>query len=324
MEYKRMIRGFLCIVLAVALLSGCSNVKSESDDKAKGKKVVTLGYLPITHALPMFEAKELLESSDQDVTIVLQKFSHWTDLMDALNAGKIDGASVLIELAMSAKNKGIGLKAIALGHRDGNVIVVSDQIENVSDLKGKVFAIPSAQSSHNILLMEMLKREGISVDDIQITQMAPTEMPFSLASGAIDGYCVAEPFGAQVVSKDLGHVLYDGSELWEDSLCCAFVLREEFLQNEETTAEIVIEKYFEAGEHLDQETANRVALKYLGQEESILEQSMEWIRYDNLQLEEESYDILCEKLIAYKINENPPSYDEFVYVEAKKDEAKFE
>ena len=30
--------------------------------------------------------------------IQLQKFSSWTDLMDALNSGRINGASVLAEL----------------------------------------------------------------------------------------------------------------------------------------------------------------------------------------------------------------------------------
>ncbi len=73
----------------------------------------------------MLKEKELLEENNSDIQIKLQRFSSWTDLMDALNAGKIDGASVLIELAMNAKANGIDLKAVALGHRDGNVVVAS-------------------------------------------------------------------------------------------------------------------------------------------------------------------------------------------------------
>ena len=34
------------------------------------------------------------------------KFNSWPDLMDALNTGRIDGASVLIQLAMKAVEKG--------------------------------------------------------------------------------------------------------------------------------------------------------------------------------------------------------------------------
>ena len=55
----------------------------------------TIGYLPITHALPVFEEKELLEAENSGIQIKLQKFSSWSDLTDALHAGKIDGASEL-------------------------------------------------------------------------------------------------------------------------------------------------------------------------------------------------------------------------------------
>lgn len=43
--------------------------------------------------------------------------------MDALNSGRIDGASTLIELAMKSKQKGSNIKAVALGHHEGNVIM---------------------------------------------------------------------------------------------------------------------------------------------------------------------------------------------------------
>ncbi len=42
--------------------------------------------------------------------------------MDALNSGRIDGASTLIELAMKSKQKP-NIKAVALGHHEGNVIM---------------------------------------------------------------------------------------------------------------------------------------------------------------------------------------------------------
>ena len=46
---------------------------------------------------------------------------------------------------MSAKEKGVDLKAAALGHRDGNVIVVNSEIQDPSEMKGKTFAIQAEQ-----------------------------------------------------------------------------------------------------------------------------------------------------------------------------------
>ena len=228
MKFKRLFAFALAATLSFSALTGCGTTNPDSTSAADTTKTdssktnITLGYLPITHALAVFETKELLDKkSDSDIEVTLQKFSSWTDLMDALNSGKIDGASVLVELAMGAVSNGIDLKAAALGHKDGNVVIVSDDISDVRDLKGKTFAIPSNQSSHNILLNDMLAHGDLSIDDINVVQLAPSEMPSSLASGSIDGYCVAEPFGAQAVVQGYGHVLYDSTDLWQDSICCA-------------------------------------------------------------------------------------------------------
>lgn len=316
------------LVLALALLlalAACgetsgdpSTTESTADASSGDATVIRLGYLPITHALTIFEEKELLDAEDDGITIELEKFSSWSDLTDALNAGRIDGASVLIELAMSAVSQGVDLKAVALGHKDGNVVVVSNDLQSVADLKGKTFAIPHTQSSHNILLNDMLAEGGLTTDDIEIVQLSPSEMPSSLASGAIAGYCVAEPFGAQAVYQGFGHVLYNSEELWEDSLCCGLVLNGASIDRLGSEAvDTLIEKYYAAGNALDTDTAKQIAETYLGQDTEVLDVSLEWIHYDDLQITEEGYQTLVDKVIEYGINENPPSYEEFVYQPAQ-------
>ncbi|MDD3278011.1 MAG: ABC transporter substrate-binding protein [Lachnospiraceae bacterium] len=312
---KKKISLLLISVLVIGTLAGCGNSKQAETSKQQTENTVTvkIGYLPITHALAIFEEKELLDQENKGVKIELQKFSSWTDLTDALNSGQIDGASVLIELAMNAVSQGIDLKAVALGHKDGNVIVVSDKIKDTADLKGKTFAIPSNQSSHNILLNDMLNKAGMSTSDVNITQLSPSEMPSSLASGAIDGYCVAEPFGAQAVVQGYGHVLYQSEDLWENSLCCAFVLNNSFIKEQAAAADTIIAEYTNAGSRLDETTAITVAENYLGQDEETLKESLKWIHYDDLAITKEDYEVLTEKMVNYKINENPPSYEAFVY-----------
>ena len=277
MKFKRLLTFALAATLSFSALTGCGTTNPDSTSAADTTKTdssktnLTLGYLPITHALAVFETKELLDKkSDSDIEVTLQKFSSWTDLMDALNSGKIDGASVLVELAMGAVSNGIDLKAAALGHKDGNVVIVSDDISDVRDLKGKTFAIPSNQSSHNILLNDMLALGDLSIDDINVVQLAPSEMPSSLASGSIDGYCVAEPFGAQAVVQGYGHVLYDSTDLWQDSICCALVFNGGFLDKNKEAADEFLSTYKEAGSLLDEGIAKEVAEKYLGQDEKTL------------------------------------------------------
>lgn len=307
----------IAAVFLVLIIGG--QLASSNTGKVKENTTVTytIGYLPITHALPVFEEKELLESENGEIQIQLQKFNSWSDLTDALHAGKIDGASELIELAMSAKAKGVDLKAVALGHRDGNVIVSNDKIHSPKDMAGKTFAIPSTQSSHYILLQDELKKAGLTLDDIKVTQLAPSEMPSSLASGAIDGYCVAEPFGAQAVTQGFGNVLTHSDELWKDSVCCGLVFRTDVIEKNPEAFSQLVQAYKKAGEKLDKTEAARIASEYLGQDEKTLETSLEWISYDDLTITKSAYDELREKVLADKIMDNPPSYEEFVYTDTE-------
>lgn len=311
---KRRIEIVLITVVLLGMVIG-GQLTSAKINRESAKDVITytIGYLPITHALPLFEEKELLEQENAGIRIKLQKFNSWPDLTDALHAGKIDGASELIELAMSAKVKGVDLKAVALGHRDGNVIVVREGINSADDLKGKTFAIPSTQSSHYILLQEELESMGLNLNDIKITQLAPSEMPSSLASGAIDGYCVAEPFGAQAVTQGYGKILTQSEDLWNDSICCGLVFRNDVIEKNPEAFQKLLDGYMKSGEKLDKNEALKIAGQYLGQDKKTLETSLQWIKYDNLEITQEAYNELYKKVRQDGIMDNPPTYEQFVF-----------
>lgn len=297
----------LTLSLALALSATACGSKDESNDE----NVVKIAYLPITHSLAALEEADELETGD-GIKVELVKYGSWPELLDALNTGRVDGASVLIELAMKSKQEGIGLKAVALGHRDGNVVIVSNDINTAADLKGKTFAIPHRQSSHNILLNETLATAGLTVDDVNVTELAPTEMPSALASGQIDGYCVAEPFGAMGVSLGAGKVLYSSEELWPDSLCCGLVLTDKFIEERPEQAKEFVQSYKAAGNNLDKEKAKEVAKKYLSQTDDVLDISLQWISYNDLDITEETYDQLVERVKEYGLSDDPPAYSDFV------------
>lgn len=302
-------RFIISLSIFILLLSSCA--KKADNSAEKNLKTVKIAYLPITHALPVFELKDKYDCLD-GYKIELVKYGSWPELMDALNTGRVDGASVLTQLAMKAASNGIPIKAVALGHKAGNVVIFSSK-ESTEDIKGKIFAIPHRLSSHNILINEVVKRYGLAIDDINIVELSPTEMPSALISGRIDGYCVAEPFGAKAVTLGAGNVLFDSEELWEDSMCCAFVLTQKFLSKEKETAEKVIRDYKQAGINLDENEKDLIASKYLNIEKDVADVSLKWIRYDDTEITQEIYDDLSDRIKEYGIMENIPSYQEFVY-----------
>ena len=301
----------LLVFIAVLTLTACGNNDS-AETKADGEKpTIKIGYLPITHAVPLYMQKD---TEYENYNLELVKFGSWPELVDALNSGAIDGASMLIQLAMNAKEKGIDLKAVALGHRDGNVLIGGKDIGSVEDLKGKSFAIPSRFSTHNILLYEMLKKHNIGYGEIDVIELPPAEMPAALAEGRIAGYVVAEPFGAISVSLENGKVLYQSEEIWQDSVDCGLVLRGQFIENNKELVQSFLDDYVAGGDlaqHKDEHTHDVVS-EYLTVEKEVLDLSLQWISYDNLAIEEDSYEILRNALIEMELSENPPSYEDFV------------
>ncbi len=303
---KKKILSIILAAITALSLASCGNKTAEN-----GSNTIKIAYLPITHALALFEtAEEVKEQTGLNVELI--KYGSWTELLDAVNTGNVDGASVLIELAMKSKEQGIGLKAVALGHRDGNVVIVSNDINSAEDLKGKTFAIPHRQSSHNILLNDTLVKAGLTTDDLNVIELAPTEMPSALSSGQIDGYCVAEPFGAKAIQLGIGKVLYSSEELWEDSLCCGLVLTDDFIKNNHELAVKFVDAYKEAGNNLDINAEKAVGAQYLNQDDEVLDISLQWISYNNLEITEDIYDVLLDKVKNYGLSDNPPSYEGFV------------
>jgi len=304
----------IVLVAAVAILSLSLVTCKKGNPTNNRTETVKIGYLPITHALPLLVAADLQKKFSDDVNIELVKFGSWTELTDALNTGRIDGASVLVELAMKSKEMGIGLKAVALGHTDGNVITVSNKIASASDLKGKTVAIPHRQSSHFLLINQMLRNSGMSLSDINIVELPPPEMPSALASKQIDAYCVAEPFGAKSVELGVGKALYESSDLWEHSLCCVLVLSDKFIDNNKEVAEKFTATYKKAGKYIGENKDNVYELtrKYLNISKDVYDISMRWIEYNDLTITKEYYEDLVKRVKDAGLSDSPPSYDEFV------------
>ncbi|GEL07390.1 ABC transporter substrate-binding protein [Salisediminibacterium halotolerans] len=313
---KLTIYSMLCSSFVV---SACQTPPSAETDR----EVIRIGHLPITHAAPLY----FLDANQDDyfeggAEVELVRFSSWIELMDALNAGRIDGASVLFELAMKAKERGIGLHAAALGHREGNAVITGNEIDDPAELKGESVAIPHTLSAHHLLLDEMLERAGVPYDAVDVVEMPPAEMPAALGEGQVASYIVAEPFGALGVQNGVGEVEYQSQDFCPDNcLCCALVLRDDFADANPEFTDKFVKSYSAAGKEAGDPTEQAIETHqaYLDVDDNVLEQSLGWISYDDLRIREAEYDYLQNKLTEMDLIDEPPDYSEFVNDEIVRD-----
>src|SRR5205823_727873 len=124
------------------------------------------------------------------------RFGEFPPIVEALKTKKLEAGFLTIPLAMKMREQGVPIKICCLGHRDGSQLVIRKDLDakNLHDLRGKVIAIPSPFSNENFFVNKMMRDQGIRPGEIKFLTVAPPDMVTSLASKAIDGFVVAEPF----------------------------------------------------------------------------------------------------------------------------------
>ncbi|GAW93686.1 ABC transporter substrate-binding protein [Calderihabitans maritimus] len=273
------------IMIIVLITAACSGSQEEGTTKsAEGKPIIKVGYLPITHSLPLVVAHKLDGNQYKNFELELVKFSSWPELTEALNSGQIQAGITMFELAMVSKQRGIPNEIVLLSHRNGDVLVVNKEINDIRELKGKLVAIPHRLSGHNILLYKALRENGIDYDEVEKVEMAPPDMPAALARGEIAGYIVAEPFGAQSVVSGTGKVLLRAQDIWPNWICCGLVINPRYMPEDPEILQELVDSLVRAGKFIEQQQgeAINIALEYMQIKAELWEQSLEWISYDDL------------------------------------------
>jgi NitT/TauT family transport system substrate-binding protein len=243
--------------------------------RAEGERVrIRLGHLPITDHLTIIAAAR---AHFEKLTLEPVKFASWPELAEALKAGSLEAAFALTPISLTLRQKGVPIKIVLLGHRNGSVLLAANDIAKVSDLRGKTVAIPSRFSTHNILLRRLLAREGMDADrDVTLVELPPPEMVQALARGGISAFIVAEPFGAQAELRKLGKVLALSKDVWPNHVCCALNAREDLIAAHPEAVQELASALTAAGRFATEhpKEAAQLSKAFLGQDPAVVLHAM--------------------------------------------------
>lgn len=268
------------VVMTVGLvgglsLAGCGSINEtgRASTQGKNKPTIKIGYLPITDHLTMIAHGQ---TEFRQFTLEPVKFSGWAELAEALKGNAIQGAFALTPIGMSLRQKGVPVKAVFLGHRNGSVLTAKNipELSKIEDLRGKTIAIPSRFSTHNVLIHKVLTEKGINPNsEVKFIDMSPPEMVNALSTGKIDAFIVAEPFGGQAELQKVGKVLVLSKDIWHDHICCVLNMQEEVVQKQPEAVEELVGALAKAAAFIDTnpQEAAKLSLKYLGQKQEVVE-----------------------------------------------------
>lgn len=116
--------------------------------------------------------------------------------------------------------------------------------------------------------------------DVLISVTPPPQMPATLASGTIDGYCVGEPWNQQAVFKGIGVPVITDYEIWKNNPEKVFGMTREFVAKHPNTAVRIVKALIRAGKWLDEPQNRPEAVEilakphYVGADYEVIANSM--------------------------------------------------
>jgi len=240
----------------------------------KAKRELTVGFLPVTCHLTCPVTDFASKTTQSNTNFNSRVFSDFPTVVSALEAKQIEATFMIVPLAMKLREEGVPVKICYLGHRDGSEIVVAKKssVRSLADLKGKTIAIPSLFSNQNFVIHKLMEDFGLKTDDIKFVVLPPPDMPTSLASGAIDGYFVGEPFCAKAELDGYGRVLYFAKDIWPNFISCALVVHEDLIKEQPEVVRDLVRGIAQSGAWAETHRAEAAKLvaPYFRQDEKVL------------------------------------------------------
>lgn len=179
--------------------------------KEKPRYQIKIGYIPTDSFAAMFIAAErYLPAEGFEIETV--RLPSGAEVLSQVATGQIQmGGGALGAAGYNAIAEGLPVKFIAPLH-SGRVedyltvrkAVWGSEIKRIADLKGKSVAVNAKGVATEWLLDVALRRDGLTLKDVDVKTMPFPDMVTALESGAIDGGIVSEPFPTIAEQKGVG------------------------------------------------------------------------------------------------------------------------
>lgn len=253
---------------AAADTSSSAPASSSAAGGAAGKRSVKLGFIALTDCASLIMAKELGFFDKRGLDVQLIKQASWPATRDNLQTGQIDGAHCLFSLPLSVA-AGIGgkgakdLKIAMILNNNGQAITVSNSTfkgvgygdlaaaKAALDAKPPTLAMTFPGGTHDIWLRYWLKATKADSSKIKIIPIPPPQMVQNMKVGAMQGYCVGEPWNAVAVKEGIGSTHITTQDIWTHHPEKALVVSEKFAAEKADVLKDVMAAVLEAGKWLD-------------------------------------------------------------------------
>ena len=228
---------------------------------SRGSAGFRVGFLPVTCHLTCpvtdFINKQVAGKSTFDPI----RFQGWPELKEAYLSGYTPATFILAPMAIALREQGVPIKIVYLGHREGGDVMVhkDSKIFKTEDLRGKTVAVPGRYANHRLILYRELKKAGMKLEDVNIVEMPPPDMPAALYTRSVDAITSGEPFMGQTELDGYGRALYRVKEVWPGFISCVLAVHEDAIKTRRAEVQQLVDGIAKSGKWLDTNMENRLA-----------------------------------------------------------------
>ena len=254
-------------IAALSLLLSSPQARAED-------KVLRVGTLKLIHGItPYFYEK----FAPPGYKIEVVPFESPTDGKNAVLTGTVDTCihGIAAFLLGAAAGEPVVIVAAATNRGMGIIASAKSDIKTVRDLKGKRVAIFPG-STQEVVILERLKAEGMSISDIQPIRLSFSDMPAALARGDIDAYVGAEPGPGISLANGTGRLVEYPYSTPIGSLNMILSASEKMIKENPDRLKMIVDMHKKATDYAmaHRDEMVQVAMQKLGQQRASIEMAI--------------------------------------------------
>ena len=266
-KFKKLLAATTIFTLILGL-AGCGNNPDQAPE-------VHIGYFNnITHpqALLMKAEGSLEERYSDTATVTWTAFNAGPAEVEALFSGNIDIGYIGPVPAITANVKSGGDVQILSSASKGGAVLVKREgsdINSVSDLSGKIVAIPQIGNTQHLCLLNLLSENGLAPatdgGTVTVAAVANADVANTMNNEDIDAALVPEPWGATLLANNAELLMdYDTIYYEGDYDVAVVVVRKEFMEEHPELVEQFLKEHEAATERINTEQSE--CLQIINQE----------------------------------------------------------
>lgn len=243
--------------------------RASADDK-----VLRVGTLKLIHGItPYFYEK----FAPPGYKVEVVPFESPTDGKNAVLTGTVDTCihGIAAFLLGAAAGEPVVIVAAATNRGMGIIADAKSDIKTIKDLKGKRVAIFPG-STQEVVILERLKAEGMSISDIQPIRLSFSDMAGALARGDIDAYVGAEPGPGISLANGTGRLIEYPYSTSIGSLNMILSASEKMIKENPERLKMIVDMHKKATDyamaHPDEMV--QIAMQKLGQQRKSIEMAV--------------------------------------------------